>query len=317
MTSGLPVRIFIREVGPREGFQILPSVVATSRKRELIVALVEAGVQHVEVTSFVRPDRVPQMADAESLVSSLPEWPGVTLTGLYLNIPGFKRAHATGRLSLEGWLYSSPSESFLRRNSNTSLAASLTSVAEWIAAFRDAGKRVHGLMLSTAFGCEIEGSIAVSSVVGLVERFMAECSKNGEQLKEVCLADTVGRGNPGAIREAVRAVKALGVAPSLHLHDTWGLGLTNAYAGLLEGVEIFETSVGGMGGCPFTPGAAGNVATEDLVHLCESLGIQSGIGSDRCCAAAVLAEEIVGSVLPGRTYQAWKARQGLKSHHRI
>ncbi len=306
MTNALPARVLIREVGPREGFQILPTVIDTSCKRELIAALVEAGLSQIEVASFVRPDRVPQMADAEILVNSLPRWPGVQLTGLYLNIAGFKRAQANGHLDLLGWLYTSPSDSFLRRNSNSSVESSLNSVPEWISAFRTAGKKVHGLMVSTAFGCEIEGAVSVSSVVSLVERFIAECAKHGEQLSEVCLADTVGRGQPTAVREAVRAVNALGVATSLHLHDTWGLGLTNAYAGMLEGVEIFESSVGGMGGCPFTPGAAGNVATEDLVYLCTSLGIETGVSLDRCCAAAVLAERIVGAVLPGRVYQAWK-----------
>ncbi len=307
MTTALPSRILIREVGPREGFQILPTVVDTVRKAKLISALVEAGLSDIEVTSFMRPDRVPQMADAEDLVKSLPPKSGVRYTGLYLNIPGFKRAHATGRLDLQGWLYTSPSDSFLRRNNNSSIEKTLSSVPEWIAAFREAGKRVYGLMVSTAFGCELEGSISISSVTTLVERFIAECGKHGERIEEVCLADTVGRGQPTAIREAVRCIRALGVVPSLHLHDTWGLGLTNAYAGLLEGVGIFETSVGGMGGCPFTPGAAGNVATEDLVYLSSSLGIATGVDLERCCSAAVLAEEIVGSALPGRVYRAWKA----------
>ncbi len=307
MTTVLPSRVLIREVGPREGFQIIPQIVATPRKLQLISALVEAGLSQIEVTSFVRPDRVPQMADAETLVRTLPRTSGVSYTGLYLNIAGFKRAQGTGGLDLSGWLYTSPSNSFLHKNSNTSIEATLSSVPEWIEAFRDAGRALHGLMVSTAFGCELEGSIAVSSVTELVARFIAECSKHGERIEEVCLADTVGRAQPNAIREVVRSVRALGVVPSLHLHDTWGLGLTNAYAGMLEGVEIFETSVGGMGGCPFTPGAAGNVATEDLVYLCASLGISTGIDLGRCCSAAVLAEEIVGSVLPGRVYRAWRA----------
>jgi hydroxymethylglutaryl-CoA lyase len=307
VTATIPSQVLIREVGPREGFQIMTKVVETARKVELIAALVDAGLSHVEVTSFMRQDRVPQMADAESLVQSLVAKAGVHYTGLYLNIAGFKRAQATGRLDLPGWLYTSPSDSFLRRNNNSTIEKTLESVPEWVAAFREAGRGVHGLMVSTAFGCELEGSVSVSSVTTLVERFIAECDKQGEHLKEVCLADTVGRGQPTAIREAVRLIRSLGVVPSLHLHDTWGLGLTNAYAGLLEGVEIFEASVGGMGGCPFTPGAAGNVATEDLVYLCESLGIATGIDLERCCAAAVLAEKIVGSPLPGRVYRARRA----------
>ncbi len=307
MTTSLPSKISIREVGPREGFQIIPQIVDTARKVSLISALVDAGLSHIEVTSFMRQDRVPQMADAEALVKTLTKKAGVSFTGLYLNIAGFKRAHATGCLDLSGWLYTSPSDSFLQRNNNSSIEKSLNSVPEWIAAFREAGRRVYGLMVSTAFGCELEGSISVSSVTALVERFLAECKKHGERIEEVCLADTVGRGQPTAIREAVRSIRALGVVPSLHLHDTWGLGLTNAYAGMLEGVEVFETSVGGMGGCPFTPGAAGNVATEDLVYLCASLGISTGVDLDRCCSAAVLAEEIVGAPLPGRVYRARKA----------
>jgi hydroxymethylglutaryl-CoA lyase len=304
MRMGLPSRVVIREVGPREGFQILPTVIETGRKLELVESLAATGLSEIEVTSFVRPDRVPQMADAEKLVAALPQAESVRFTGLYLNVPGFERAHATGRLDLLGWLYTSASDSFLRSNSNSTIEESLQSVPKWISAFRAAGRRIHGLMVSTAFGCELEGTITSASIVALVERFITECAKHGERLAEVCLADTVGRGSPEAVRETVRAVRALGVNPSLHLHDTWGLGLANSYAGLLEGVAIFETSIAGMGGCPFTPGAAGNVATEDFVYLCESLGIATGVNLERCCQAAELAERIVGAPLPGRVYRA-------------
>jgi hydroxymethylglutaryl-CoA lyase len=292
--------VVIREVGPREGFQIHAQVVETARKVELITALVAARLSSIEVASFVRADRVPQMADAEAVVAALPAWSDGEYAGLYLNRSGLRRAVATQRLTVRGWLYTSPSDTFLQRNSNTSCDGSVAAIGEWVGAFRECGVELHGVMVSTAFGCALEGAIAPAQVVALVERMLRSCEQHGVSVREVCLADTVGRANPDAVRETVRLVAALGVEPSLHLHDTYGVGVANAYAGFLEGVTIFESSVGGLGGCPFTPGAAGNVATEELVYLFESLGVPTGVDLEQLCIAAALAQRIVGHELPSK-----------------
>ena len=302
--ESLPKQVLIREVGPREGFQILPTVYPVEQKLRLIDALCKASLTQIEVTSFVRPDRVPQMADAEALVAQLPAHKGTEYSALYLNPHGFERAEKTGKLSNKGWLYSSPSATFLKANNNVSIDESVASVAEWCGLFRRHSKRLHGLMVSNAFGCSYEGPVSSSAVVSLVERFAAACEAAGERLVEVCLADTVGMANPKSVRERLVALRPLGITVSLHLHDTVGLGLANVYAGLLEGVSIFETSVGGLGGCPFTPGAAGNVATEDVVYLCEQMGIQTNVDLRLICEAAKLAEIIIGTPLPGRVYRS-------------
>jgi hydroxymethylglutaryl-CoA lyase len=162
-------------------------------------------------------------------------------------------------------------------------------------------------MVSTAFGCAYEGQIAPQSVVELVSRYTDVLARDGESLSEVCLADTVGMANPLSLERTISAIRGLGIPVSLHLHDTRGLGLTNSYVALQLGVTTFETSIGGIGGCPFTPGAAGNVATEDLVNLCESLGIETGLNMAGLCAAAKLAERIMGLPLPGRVYKTVSA----------
>lgn len=311
--DSLPPQVIIREVGPREGFQILPTTYPIEEKLRLIEALVKASISQIEVTSFVRPDRVPQMADAEEYVARLPLTDGVQYSALYLNPQGFERAEKTGKLANMGWLYTSPSAAFLKANNNTSIDESVATVPEWAALFERYGKAVHGLMVSNAFGCAYEGRVSSSAVVSLVERFAAACEAAGESISEVCLADTVGMGNPKSVRECVAALRALGFTVSLHLHDTLGLGLANVYAGLLEGVSIFETSVGGMGGCPFTPGAAGNVATEDVVYLCQQMGVVTNIDLELVCEAAKLAEFIIGTQLPGRVYRTRSSLLGQPS----
>jgi hydroxymethylglutaryl-CoA lyase len=306
---GLPKQILIRELGPREGFQILAEVFPTEKKLELIDALSKTGLRSIEVASFVRPDRVPQMADAEVLISRLPAVSGVEFTALYLNLKGFSRGEDTGRLKNVGWLYSSPSELFLRANSNCGVEDTVATIPNWLNAFAERGKKLHGLVLSTAFGCELAGAVTPHQVEALATRFLKMCADLGSPLNEICLADTVGRANPESVRITVELIRALGVQVSLHLHDTWGLGIANVSAGLLAGVEIFETSIGGLGGCPFTPGAAGNVATEDVVFLCRELGVETGVDLGKCCAAAELAELILGHALPGRVYRVSRTRR--------
>lgn len=306
MASALPTKVEIREVGPREGFQSLHAVVPTERKLELIAALAATGLTEIEVTSFVRPDRVPQLADAESLVAALPQNESVRFTGLYLNRAGFQRGEAAKTLDNRGWLYTSPSESFLKANNNTTIADALGKVSEWCALFEASGKTLHGLMISNAFGCAYEGAIAPQAVRDLISRYLSEARQHGQHVAELCLADTVGMATPSSVEALIAALQPLGIPLSLHLHDTRGLGLVNAYVGLQQGISIFESSIGGVGGCPFTPGAAGNIATEDLAYLCHSLGVETGIDLSLLCHAARVAESIWGHALPGRVYKTFR-----------
>jgi len=306
IAQALPSSVLIREVGPREGFQILPRLFETQQKLKLIQALVDAGLSEIEVAAFVRPDRVPSMADAEALVAGLPANTRTLFSALYLNVKGFQRAEASGALRNRGWLYSSPSESFLRSNNNTTIDEALAAVPMWCDEFRRVGKRVHGLMVSTAFGCGFEGAVKPDAVLRLVGRYRQALASVGEELAEICLADTVGVAHPNSVRACIQALRPLGIPLSLHLHNTWGLGVTNVYAGLCEGVSIFETSIGGLGGCPFTPGASGNVATEDVVYLCHALGVSTGLDLEKLCSAAKLAESIVGTSVSSGVYNAWR-----------
>lgn len=299
---GFPPTVLIREVGPREGFQTLPRVVTTDKKLELISLLNGTGVTEIEITSFVRPDRVPQMADAEDVARRFERRPGVRYTALYLNEKGFERAEAVGTLDNRGWFASAVSATFLKRNNNLTPGEVRASIPQWLATFRRAQKHPYGLMLSTAFGCHYEGLFSTSQVVGVVREFLQNLEDAGGTLREVCLADTVGLGSPEAVRRLVGELSARlpTVDISLHFHDTRGLAIANIYAGLCEGVRIFEASVGGMGGCPFTRGAAGNVATEEVVLLCHELGIHTGIDLNSYIRVAGRAEEIAGERLPSK-----------------
>lgn len=300
---GLPKQIHIREVGPREGFQILNSVVATDKKAQLIKLLSDSGLSEIEVTSFVSPKRVPQMADAEELVAKLPKNSKAKFTGLYLNPEGFNRAEATSKLQNSAWVNIACSETFLKKNANTSLSEIIAALPEWLSSFEQANKRFHGIMVSTAFGCSYEGRVSLEQVKSVISRFVEALDLHGVyDIKEICLADTMGWGNPVLVKNVIRLV--YGLLPkakiSLHLHDTRGAGVANFYAGLEEGIECFDSSIGGLGGCPFSKGAAGNVATEDIVYLAHEMGIKTGIDLDKLVLAVKFAESIVGSKLPGR-----------------
>lgn len=303
--SLLPRSVLIREVGPREGFQTLKNIFATEKKLQLIHLLAATGVSEMEVTSMVRPDRLPQMADAEEIIKGLPAASAVNFTALYLNQKGFERAEKIGGIHNKGWLYTATSETFLKKNANTSHQEILASIPAWLKLFHSYGKSLHGVMISTSFGCGYEGKAAAARLGEVVSSLMQALKTQGVVPKELSLADTVGFGNPPLVKRAVGDLKSRypEVEISLHLHDTYGTGVANAYAGLEEGVAILEGSVGGMGGCPFTPGAAGNVATEELVYLCAELGISTNIDLTKYCDAARYAEEMIGERLPGRLHR--------------
>lgn len=302
-----PDKVRVREVGLREGFQILPKPVATEIKVKILEALLASGLKEIEVTSFVRSDLVPQMADADELgqvVDSVlaPRYPDVHFNALYLNPKGCQRAFRFPVFQREGWIPIATSETFLQRNNNLTFDQLIALLPEWERVLASFGKRSHGLMVSTAFGCSYEGDKAKINLISVLRKVTTRLS---HPITEICLADTVGLGSPASIRQAVRDVRSLlpGVEVSLHLHDTRGLGMANVYEGLCEGVKVFEASFGGVGGCPFTRGAAGNVATEELVLLLDELGIESGINSQKILEACKLFEQLVGVPVNSRYFR--------------
>ena len=301
--SDLPQSVQINEEGPREGFQFEKGPIATTRKVELIDALSQTGLNHIQTVSFVNPRRVPGMADAEEVAASFARRPGVAYTGLWLNEQGLERAIACGRLDLSGSISLTASEPFLQRNQNCSLADNIAMQHNMIRLYQRHGVPVERGSLMAAFGCNFAGNIAVDAVCDMVQQMLDIAEEHDITLKVVSLADTMAWATPRSIKEVVGAVRErhplLDIA--LHLHDTRGMGIANAYAGLEMGVSIFDSAVAGLGGCPFAAhkGAAGNVCTEDLVFMCEEMGIATGVDLDALIEAARLAEDIVGHPLPG------------------
>lgn len=292
-------------MGPREGFQTIPRVVPTSEKLELIDALSETGVREMEIASFVRADRLPQMADAEDIVSQYARKTSVQYLGLYLNQKGFERAEQTKRLDNRGWIYSAASAEFLKSNNNTTTDELVSLLPSWIELFSRYNKNLHGVMVSAAFGYANEVPIQSAKVVSVLKEIFRALEPQGVTPVEISLADTVGVAVPEQVRRTVAAVQQEfpSVNISLHLHDTRGAGLANAYAGFLEGIRIFESSVGGLGGCPFAQGASGNIVTEDLAAMFEGQGVATGLNIDRYIEAARLAEKIAGKPLPGKLFR--------------
>jgi hydroxymethylglutaryl-CoA lyase len=300
--SSLPKSIHIAEEGPREGFQIEKAPIPTARKIELIDALSRTGLEHIQVVSFVNPKLVPGMADAEAVVAGMRLEPGVAYTALWLNEKGFERALATGRLHMEGYISLTASPTFLKRNQNRTPEEQLATQRRIVSLYREKGVAIERGGVMAAFGCNYEGNIPVGRVVDLVGQILDIAAESGAKLDRMMLADTMAWATPESVKRVVGAVQDEypDVPISLHLHDTRGMGIANAYAGLEMGVRHFDASVGGLGGCPFArhAGAAGNVCTEDLVFMCEEMGIATGIDLEALIACAELAEAIVGHPLP-------------------
>lgn len=302
MNSTLPKAVLLREYGPREGFQMLAQIVPTAQKLELIHALAQTGVRSIEVTSFVRPDLLPQLADAEAIAAGLLPTPNVKFEALYLNERGLERARACPTLQPEGCVNLAVSETFLRGNSNTTITEAIATLPNWIALFKKHGLTFDRLMISTAWGYHAEGKFSTAQTLDVVQRALAAIDQVGGSVAELTFADTTGYANPRSVSELVEAARrawpthALG----LHLHDTRGTGMPNVLAGLQAGVTRFDCSVGGLGGCPFAKNAAGNVPTEDVAFMCAEMGIETGIDLERYIDCAKLAERIAGRALPGK-----------------
>jgi hydroxymethylglutaryl-CoA lyase len=291
------VRCDIREVGPRDGLQNEPPVPVADRVR-LIDALVGAGVRRLEAASFVHPAAIPAMAGAEGVLASVRRVPGVAFTALVPNRRGAERALAAGADELEAVVSASATHN--RKNLRRSREETLEEIAGVIGLASAAGRPVDACV-ATAFGCPYEGDVDPAVAASYARRLLDLGADT------VFFGDTTGMGSPRRVGLLLDAVEAAGIdigIVGLHLHDTRGTGLANAYAALQRGITRFDASVGGLGGCPYAPGASGNVATEDLVHMLEDLGVDTGISLDRLIAAAHLAEEIVGRRLPGQVMRA-------------
>ena len=302
--SDLPTSVHIAEEGPREGFQFEKRFIPTARKIALIDALSRTGLGRIQIVSFVNPSAVPGMADADEVTEGIMPRPGVEYTALWLNEKGFQRAlkHAN-RLALTGTIQLCTSEKFLKRNQNRTLEQQLAGQHNIVDMYKAAGVAVERGSIMAAFGCNFEGDIPVERVGSLVAEILDVAKAHGVTLEYVTLADTMAWATPLSIKRVVGALRerwpALGIA--LHLHDTRGMALANACAGLEMGVTRFDASVAGLGGCPFAghTGAAGNVCTEDLVFMCHEMGIGTGIDLDALIECARLAEDVVGHPLPG------------------
>lgn len=301
--SDLPKAVRIHEEGPREGFQIEPGPISTASKVEFIEALAQTGLKQIDCVSFVNPAKVPGMADADAVVNSIKRAEGVRYTGLWLNTKGLQRALQTP-VDVVGAIRVTVSETFCVRNTGMDHAQTLEEQQRWIDIYRDRDVPVEWGYVMTAFGCNYEGYIGHDQVIASVQSVLDIAERNDIQLHGMYLADTVGWGTPLAMERVIGAVrdKWPDLAIGLHLHDTRGTGMANAYAALRLGVAQFDTACAGLGGCPFAghKGAAGNICTEDLVFMCEEMGISTGIDLEKLIECGQMAERIVGRQLPGK-----------------
>jgi hydroxymethylglutaryl-CoA lyase len=282
----------IVEVAARDGLQSEDVIVPTDVKVELINRAVHAGIRRIEVCSFVNPERVPQMADAEAVCAALPERDGVTYIGLVLNRRGFERAVAAGLREIN--CVAAATDTFALRNQGATADESLTRFEEIAAQAQTAGMRTT-LIISTAFGCPYEGEVGVEPVVALAKRAAAAGAD------EIALADTIGVAAPTDVTERLDAVRAVldGARLRVHFHNTRNTGLANAYAAIESGVDAIDSSIGGIGGCPFAPNATGNIPTEDLAYLLTRMGVTTGIDLAALIEIVPWIEERLGAKVPG------------------
>jgi len=278
-TMEMPKRVKLVEVGPRDGLQNEPGVVATAVKIELIDRLTDAGLPVIEATSFVSPKWVPQMADNAEVMSGIRRKPGVSYPVLVPNMKGLDAALAAGVEEVA--VFGAASETFSRRNTNCSIAESFERFAPVCKAALSAGIKVRGY-ISVVLGCPFEGEVDPAVVADIAVRLLElGCY-------EISLGDTIGVGTPGKARRMIEAVARRSPIERLggHYHDTYGQALANIYASLEMGMAVFDCSVAGLGGCPYAPGATGNVATEDVLYMLDGLGIQTGVDMTKLLQAA-------------------------------
>jgi hydroxymethylglutaryl-CoA lyase len=294
--SDLPASISLREVGPRDGLQN-EAPVPTEAKVELIDALSKTGVRRIEAVSFVHPRAIPQMADADEVWRRIARNDDVRYSALVPNLKGAQRALEAGFAEIE--VVVSASDTHNRRNVNRGTDESLDDIAALIEVAHDAGRTVQ-VIVSTAWGCPYEGDVPVERVVAVAGRAVRDGADG------ISFGDTTGMATPGRVARVVGEFRSrhADVPLNLHFHNTRGTGLANVLTALELGVSDFDASVGGLGGCPYAPGATGNVASEELVHMVEDMGVATGVDLDALIDAAATAERIVGRTLPSQVLRA-------------
>ena len=285
--------VLVTEVGTRDGFQSEKEFIPTEVKAELINALIDAGVQSFEATSFVSPRAVPQLADASKVMELIHRRPGVRLTGLVPNARGAERA-AAARVDMMA-CFVSASETHTQANLNKSIDAALADFVEMAPIAKQYGIPLRGA-IATAFGCPFEGDVSLDNVLKIVAVYMQHGARH------ITLGDTTGMATPPVVLRTVEAIQARypEAIISLHFHNTRGIGLANVMNGLELGIREYESSFGGLGGCPFAPGATGNICTEDLVYLLHECGYETGIDLEALAAVARHVQEVMGRELPGQ-----------------
>jgi hydroxymethylglutaryl-CoA lyase len=297
--AAIPDSVRIREVGPRDGFQNEPETIPTADKVRLIDMLAASGLKRMEVTSFVRPDVIPQLADAEEVLASISRPDGVAYSILIPNERGLERALAHRDRFDEVNLFLSASETHNRKNVNRSIAESLEGIGAAVARARAEGLRCEGV-ISTSFGCPYEGEVPPERVFEIAAR-LAEFG-----CEEVGFGDTTGMANPRQVGEFFAAARQrlAGVELTAHFHNTRGQGLANVLAALEQGIDSFESSFGELGGCPVPPGSTGNISTEDLVSMLEEMGVATGIDLAKLIASSRAAQEVLGRPLGAHVLKA-------------
>jgi len=307
VTSSGRVRVY--EVGPRDGLQNESLPIATGDKRRFIEALLAAGLREIEATSFVRPDRIPQLADADDLLPSLPHPDGVRYPVLVANRAGLERAAKAGADAIA--VFTAATDAFTERNIGMTVDRSLEAFAPLL---REAGERGwwRRAYVSTAFGCPYSGRVDPARPVEVAHRLLEAGAD------EVCFGDTIGVAVPTSVSAVTRGALDAGIPAARiahHFHDTRGTALANVVAGLEDGVSCFDSSTGGTGGCPYAPGAAGNLATEDLVYLLDGLGIEHGVDLTKTLAAARFIAGALGKPLSSKVGQAggWDRATGART----
>jgi isopropylmalate/homocitrate/citramalate synthase len=289
------VTLTVCDVSPRDGLQNDSTHLSPAARSQLINRLADAGVTHIEVTSFVNPRLVPQMAGAEEVVAGIERRPRVTYSGLVLNARGYDRLDACGLDEVH--MSVAASETLNRRNQNAGVQESIDDLADIVTRAHEADRRVVATV-ATAFGCPFEGEVPIARVLDVAERAVAAGAD------QIDFADTIGVGVPAQVRELAKGGRTLGVPVGFHLHDTRGTGLANALAAVEAGASSLDASAGGVGGCPFAPGATGNIATDDLVYLLHGQGLSTGIELDALIGVSHWLADQLGHDIPGRVQRA-------------
>lgn len=306
-----PASVRIVEVGPRDGLQNEDTPIPTDAKVALIDRLSGSGLTHIEVTAFVSPSRIPQLADAEEVCKRIARRDGVTYSALVPNIKGYDRATTAAGLR-DIAVFLSATETHNQKNIGTSIDGAMERYRDVTARAARDGVNVRGYV-SVAFGCPYEGVVPRERVVGIARQLLElGCY-------QVSLGDTTGLGNPAQVARTVDDLRDAGTPSdqiALHLHDTRGTGLANALAGLGAGVTTFDSSVGGLGGCPYAPGATGNVATDELVYMFEEMGISTGVDIETILGAAEAVGRVLGKEVPSRYLKATRATEAREAGER-